>query len=81
MFMEGSLMSEFSMINWLLELFVSYKTVRYFLDFLNLSTVLKLDIATYIVHFCPAVIGMVYRRSYVSRLFTFLQFAFAGWVT
>ena len=42
------------------------------LDSFNLLTVLyKLDTTTEIVHVCPAVIGRVYHRTYISRLFTF----------
>ena len=47
------------------------------LDAFNLLTVLyKLDTATVIVHICPAVIGRVHHRTYISRLFTF----FVVWV-
>ena len=42
------------------------------LDAFNLLTVLyKLDTAIEIVHICPAIIGKVYHRTYISRLFTF----------
>ena len=51
------------------------------LDAFNLLTVLyKLDTATEIVHICPAVIGRVYNGTYISSLFTFLQFGFVRWL-
>ena len=47
------------------------------LDAFNLLTVLyKPDTATEIVHVCPAVIGRVYHKTYISRLFT----VFVVWV-
>ena len=52
------------------------------LDAFNLLTVLyELDTATEIVHVWPAVIGRVYHRTYVSRLFTlFFSSDLLGWL-
>ena len=65
-------MPECTMVNLLFDIVVesfgSDQTIRCFgcLQFVN-----SFDTATEIVQLCPAVIGRVYHRTYISRLFTF----------